>query len=74
MDGKHEDEIIAATFAKYMQTEDPTWPLLLPMVKSAVRGMDATTAAAQLAGECHSPSLPSRVPPSEAGQRGYWCQ
>ncbi|MEZ6150675.1 MAG: PhoPQ-activated protein PqaA family protein [Pirellulaceae bacterium] len=47
MDGKHEDEIIAATFAKYMQTEDPTWPLLLPMVKSAVRGMDATTAAAQ---------------------------
>lgn len=46
MDGKHEDEIIAATFAKYIQTQDPTWPLLLPMVKSAVRGMDATTAAA----------------------------
>lgn len=47
MGGKHEDEIIAATFAKYMDTQDPTWPLLLPMVKSAVRGMDATTAAAQ---------------------------
>ena len=47
MDGKHEDEIIAATFAKFMETQDATWPLLLPMVKAAVRGMDATTAAAQ---------------------------
>ncbi len=47
MGGKHEDEIIAATFANYMRTEDPTWPLLLPMVKSAVRGMDAVTEAAQ---------------------------
>ena len=47
MNGKHEDEIIAATFAKFMETQDPTWPLLLPMVKSAVRGMDATSAAAQ---------------------------
>ncbi len=46
MDGKHEDEIIAATFAKFMETKDPTWPLLLPMVKATVRGMDATTAAA----------------------------
>ncbi len=47
MDGKHEDEIIAATFAKYVQTQDASWPLLLPMVKSAVRGMDATVAAAK---------------------------
>lgn len=47
MDGKHEDEIIATTFANYIETQDPTWPLLLPMVKSAVRGMDATSAAAQ---------------------------
>lgn len=44
---KYEDEIIAATFAKFIETQDPSWPLLLPMVKSAVRGMDATTACAQ---------------------------
>ncbi len=35
-----EDEIIAYSFQKYMTTGDPNWPALLPMVKSAVRGMD----------------------------------
>jgi len=47
MGGKKEDEIIAATFAKFIETQDPTWPLLLPMVKAAMRGMDATAAAAE---------------------------
>jgi PhoPQ-activated pathogenicity-related protein len=39
--GMVEDEIISHTFAEFMKTGDEQWPLLLPMVKSAVRGMDA---------------------------------
>lgn len=39
---RSEDEIIAYTFAKFLKTQDPTWPLLLPMAKSAVRAMDTT--------------------------------
>jgi PhoPQ-activated pathogenicity-related protein len=40
-DGKTEDAIIAHTFQEYMKSHDPEWPLLLPMVKSAARAMDA---------------------------------
>ena len=39
--GRTEDQIISYTFAQYLLTNDPEWPLLLPMTKSAVRGMDA---------------------------------
>ncbi len=37
---RSEDEIIAYTFDKFVKTGDGSWPLLLPMVKSAVRAMD----------------------------------
>lgn len=43
-DGRKEDAIIAFTYEKFLRGEGDDWPLLLPMVKSAVRGMDAIQA------------------------------
>ncbi len=40
-DDLREDGLIAYTFAAYLESREPDWPLLFPMAKAAIKAMDA---------------------------------
>jgi len=64
---RKEDALIAYTFQQYFSTGEADWPLLLPMVKSASRAMDAVQ---QLSREHWGLSL-SRFTVTGASKRGW---
>ncbi|MGB2807001.1 MAG: efflux RND transporter permease subunit [Sedimentisphaerales bacterium] len=66
---RYEDAIIAYTFDKCLTTGDQTWPLLLPMVKSAVRAMD--TVQNYLASDAGGPVKVKKFLVSGASKRGW---
>lgn len=41
--GLTEDELLAETYARYVQTADPSWPLPVPMAKATLRALDAVS-------------------------------
>ena len=66
---RSEDAIIAYSFDRYMATGDANWPVLLPMVKSAVRAMD--TVQAHLRSSSRRPTEIKQFVVSGASKRGW---
>ncbi|MBI4583530.1 MAG: hypothetical protein HY717_05870 [Planctomycetes bacterium] len=66
---RKEDQILAYTFARFLDSGDGTWPALLPMVKSAVRAMD--TVQAFLGGEADPAFTVENFVVTGASKRGW---
>lgn len=60
--GRTEDDLVAHTFEQFLETGDPDWPLLFPMVRSVLCTMDAL--------EEHERSI-LRFVPFGASKRGW---
>jgi len=68
-----EDDLISFTWNKFMETGDKEWPARLPMVKSAVRAMDAIQAFAA-SKECGNVTV-KNFTVAGGSKRGWttWC-
>jgi PhoPQ-activated pathogenicity-related protein len=66
---RNEDDLIAYCQIKYMDTGDPTWLPRLPMVKSAVRAMDAVTEF--LAGDAGGKTAVKKFVVAGGSKRGW---
>lgn len=65
---RHEDDLLTASWKRFMATKDPTWIAQLPMAKSAVAAMDAVQQS--LAKEDNAPKI-KRFVVAGASKRGW---